>query len=253
MFKRSMRTLVLLSAAVIVAVGLSPGTARAASPEVVSSGAWVRMCTKTTLEGCGKVGTWTQGGTVSMKCWIDDSWATGRYSSNRWFYVTQGSKKGFVHSSHVENQVTVPNCSTHAGISASRWAAMQVGETRPSSTEAQGLGINDGMWSGWCAAFATGAYKYGVGRSPRFTGSARERYVKYSQAGLVRPWTGAEPLVGSMVFWPNVAQPFGHVAIAVGNGHVVSTQGLSDPTKKVARLPVTTWGTPAGWVAPADV
>jgi hypothetical protein len=56
-----------------------------------------------------------------------------------------------------------------------------------------------------------------------------------------------------MVFWPGVALPDGHTAIYVGNGNVVSTRGNGDPQATVARVPVTTFGTPAGWVAAYDV
>lgn len=130
---------------------------------------------------------------------------------------------------------------------------MHIGQTRPSPAEASGLGINDNMWSGWCAAFVTGAYRYGFGVNPIYSGDARTRYYSYLNAGRMQPWNGADPLVGSLIFWPNVAYPFGHVAIYVGNGQVVSTQGIGDPSKPVARLPVNTWGTPAGWVKPVDV
>lgn len=226
--------------------------AQAASPRVSSDG-WLRNCTDVDNAGCQHAGTWHAGTYVDMVCWIDDSWATGEYSSNRWFYVAAAPKKGFIHSSKVTDQVSVPNCGTHGGVSSSRWAAMHIGQTRPSQAEASGLGINDNMWSGWCAAFVTGAYRYGFDVNPTFLGNARPRYYSYLNAGLMQPWSAADPFVGSLVFWPNVSSPYGHVAIYVGNGQVVSTQGMSDPSKPVARLSVTTWGTPAGWVKPTDV
>lgn len=63
--------------------------------------------------------------TVAVGCWWDGDWATGNYSSNRWFdvYVYE-SYDGydvprwlFVHSSYVTNQPRVPECqSSPTGI-----------------------------------------------------------------------------------------------------------------------------------------
>jgi hypothetical protein len=48
--------------------------------------------------------------TVSMRCWADTSWWYGNYSSPRWFYVTVGWSGGWVHSSFVLGQISVPHC-----------------------------------------------------------------------------------------------------------------------------------------------
>ncbi|MCJ1708434.1 hypothetical protein [Microbacterium sp. VKM Ac-2923] len=51
-----------------------------------------------------------------VKCYTDGGWATGNYSSNRWFlaYVNIGSRPNpmwlYVHSSFVTNQSGVPRC-----------------------------------------------------------------------------------------------------------------------------------------------
>ncbi|WP_433077791.1 hypothetical protein ACQP1P_35500 [Dactylosporangium sp. CA-052675] len=56
--------------------------------------------------------------TVAVGCWQDGDWATGNYSTNRWFkvYVWE-SYNGFdnpqwlfVHASYVYNQPVVPRC-----------------------------------------------------------------------------------------------------------------------------------------------
>ncbi|CCH31943.1 hypothetical protein ABZ816_42045 [Actinosynnema sp. NPDC047251] len=50
-----------------------------------------------------------------VSCWKDGDWATGNYSSNRWFkaYVTHtggATQWAFVHSSYVTNQSPVGVC-----------------------------------------------------------------------------------------------------------------------------------------------
>ena len=74
----------------------------------------------------------------------------------------------------------------------------------------------------------------------------------------MQAWTGGELNIGALVFWPNAAYPFGHVAIYVGNGYVMSTQGTGASGTQmlpVARLqlPISYLGTPSGWVSTWDV
>lgn len=50
-----------------------------------------------------------------VACYADGGWATGNYSSNRWFkvyvHLTSGATSWFfVHSSYVYNQIPVPAC-----------------------------------------------------------------------------------------------------------------------------------------------
>ncbi|GAA3268644.1 hypothetical protein Dvina_17160 [Dactylosporangium vinaceum] len=63
--------------------------------------------------------------TVAVGCWWDGDWATGNYSTNRWFDVlVWESYDGysvprwlFVHASYVYNQPSVPRCvSSPTGI-----------------------------------------------------------------------------------------------------------------------------------------
>lgn len=95
--------------------------AQAAYPTgLVAVGANVRACANTT--SCypfGQVandGSWGSSYQVSyVACYQDGSWATGAYSSNRWFNVyvtlTNGQTRwGFVHSSYVDRQPSVGRC-----------------------------------------------------------------------------------------------------------------------------------------------
>jgi uncharacterized protein YraI len=67
----------------------------------------VRSCPNT---GCGITTSLLRGSSVWMLCWTDSQWATGNYSSPRWFLVWFGSSEGYIHSSFVYNQAVVPHC-----------------------------------------------------------------------------------------------------------------------------------------------
>jgi hypothetical protein len=63
--------------------------------------------------------------TVAVGCWYDGDWATGNYSTNRWFrvlvwesYDGYGTPRWlFVHASYIYNQPSVPRCvATSTGI-----------------------------------------------------------------------------------------------------------------------------------------
>lgn len=242
----------LVLGAALAATTLLPVTAApasAASPRLQGD-AGVRPCIDLENAGCAPVATVPRGTSVTMECWQDGSWETGAYATNRWFFVSAGGRRGFVHASWVIDQAKVGSCKENRGIGAARWAGEHIGRTKPTPAEAGRIGIDDGRWSGWCAGFTYGAYLWGDGVTPRFAGNAAPRYEAYRQAGLVSGWSGAGNVpVGAMVFWPDVAAPYGHTALYVGDGMVISTQGLSDPSRPVGRVPVDTWGTPAGWVA----
>lgn len=103
------------------AVGVVVSTALVAGPAVpaqaagwatirsASGGAWLRAQATTASYGQEYLGNGTS---VLMICWVDAQWATGNYASNRWFEVEPAYDPavGFVHSSLVANQVSVPHC-----------------------------------------------------------------------------------------------------------------------------------------------
>lgn len=247
---------VVLTLGAALLVGNADRVASAAPSPSLQGAAELRNCINTSLSGCKSFGQLPERTRVTMVCWEDGSTYTGKYETDRWFYVTGSGKSGFVHASWVIDQTRKrPRCSTQRGVAALRWAAEHVGQTRPSSSDAAGLSIDDGMWSGWCAAFTYGSYKYGAGATPAFAGNAAPRFAEYQRAGKVKPWSSSGDVpVGAMLFWPKVAAPYGHTALYAGNGMAVSTVGLSEPSKPVSRVPVTYWGgSPQGYVAPDDV
>jgi uncharacterized protein YraI len=77
-----------------------------------SGSANIRNCPDT---HCTIVGRASNGAPVQMRCYRDAQWATGNYSSNRWFYVNTNMYgtiplTGWVHSSLVANQTGVGRC-----------------------------------------------------------------------------------------------------------------------------------------------
>lgn len=247
------------TAMVIVTIGLlspvttgplGPLAAEAAPATRVAAPTSMRDCINTGLSGCTPRATLATNTQVTMYCWIDGSWATGRYSSNRWFFVAGGGRTGFVHSSMVVNQTSVLPCAPrYRGVMATKWAAEHVNIATTTTLERSTIGYQTAYWSGYCAGFTSSAYRLGAGVQPRFLGDARDRFYSYRGAGLVQ--TGS-PSLGAMVFWPNLSR-WGHTAIYVGNGMVATTMGLPGERRANALVPLNYFGAPAGWVNSSNV
>lgn len=240
-----------LAATALAPLGaLAPSPADAVSPYMSSQGQY-RYCTNIGLAGCKTWGAVTKGTLVTMHCWIDDSNATGAYASPRWFYVTAGSTRGFVHSSRVADQASVPHCSTHRGISVARWAAMKEGVLSPTAVEKRGEDAK--YWGGWCYLFTADTYIFGAGATPiTGKGSAKKTFEAYKANGKVSTDLRHNAInVGSMVFWTSGA--YGHAAVYLGQGMVATTRGATNETKAIEIQPMSLFGTPAGWVAPGNI
>ncbi len=192
----------LLIAACVSAPAASAAPANDPYVSVINGKAGWRDCTRVTLKACAIRGRIASGTKVRMNCWIDDSNVTEVYKTNRWFFVTtKNAARVFVHASRVNNQTKTPNCKTQIGIAASRWAAMQVGETVPSTAEKAG---NAGMdrWSGWCYVLVSDAYRFTAGYPARTRGSAKAAYESYNASGLISTNMNPKSMsIGSIVFW----------------------------------------------------
>jgi hypothetical protein len=68
-------------------------------------------------------------------------------------------------------------------------------------------------------------------------------YRTYLNRGLVHAGTGP---VGALVFWPNAAGGTGHVALSLGDGRVVTTNGYDTNRKVNSIRPASYFGTPPG-------
>ena len=197
---------------------------------------------------------------VTMMCWIHSRTEPG-FQYPRWFYVKAGSATGFVKAELVTNQnPSTPECTNTAkepGVAASLWttAPGQYAKTEPSAAirgladklwnvDWTGGGTSNG-WSGNCVIFADLAwYEAGVPLAKIGTGNASVLWKKYSLTH------NDSPPIGALVFWGGSV---GHVAVSIGNGAVVGTQGYStlEPTTLQSISSITsTSGYPyEGWVA----
>jgi hypothetical protein len=255
-----LRRVVFCLALLTALVTASEASATVYESKMSASGSW-RECTSykpgTTiwLPGCEPRGTLASGTKVHMHCWLDDAVPAG-YIYPRWFYVTTSSGiRGFVYADKVANQITTPPCKDHRGISAARWAAMQIGETVPSSVEKAGNKTMD-RWSGWCYVLAADSYVLSTGAKPRRTGTAGDSYNSYKASGLVSADLRPSSIsIGSIVFWKKSSKmPVGHAAIYLGNGYIASTQGKGETKAPNYRIPLTGFSTaPSGWVSPTNV
>jgi cell wall-associated NlpC family hydrolase len=224
--------------------------AAAAVPEMSSTGT-KRDCVKTSLAGCVSRGLVADGSHLTMHCWKWGTEATGEYTSKKYFYVTvlETNQKGYVHSSRVINQkLDTKECGTHRGIATATWAAEHVAISKTTQFERTNIPTSTFYWSGYCATFTRGATKLGAGYSQRYAGDAKPRYDQYAAAGLVTK--SGTPSIGAHVFWRNLSE-WGHTAIYVGNGRIITTRGRPGQTLAVERATLTgTFGTPSGWVNP---
>jgi hypothetical protein len=243
----SRRALIVMLLGLMLAGGLVAPSAHAAAP-AVSNSVNLRPCVNTGHGVCAPVGHTGSSGLYKMRCWRDGSWATGAYSSNRWFLIAlNDGQEGFVHSSYVRNQAPVPNCNTLPYVRAADWALTQIGRTYAESNVAGMYAASDwapgpyGEWSGDCAKFTQSAFRLaGVGYE---TGNAIVQYQKYRNRGLI--YQGL-PRFGDPVFY-NTALPYGHTAIYIGGNSVVTTRGYDHAGLTVARVPLNSFANYLGW------
>lgn len=214
----------------------------------VTSGVNIRPCTNLGRSVCAPVGVTNGSGVAAMRCWRDESWATGAYSSNRWFllYLTDG-REGYVHSSFVSGQYGVPNCNSLAYVRAADRALtyyQQVYANR-SLADAYGTGWRPGPhgeWSGDCAKLTHSAYAYGAGVG-YYLHDAIQQYYYYRNARVIY---GGIPRYGAPVFY-NTGDRWGHTALYIGGTTVISTQGYDHAAKPVERRDINSFRTYLGW------
>lgn len=247
---RKIAASILATIAMLLTLITVPQAANAAGPYITQT-ANVRSCVDTANPNCGAFATLPAGTQVSMTCWIDGSWATGAYRSNRWFLVLRPSDgfEGFVHSSLVGSQVSSPACSTITRVKAGLQAIARVGQVYANSSDA--ALYTDwapgpyGEWSGDCKKLAGVAY-YRAGLSLR-TGNAKPTFDYYYANRSLRG-TGL-PRYGSLVGF-NIVLPYGHIAVAVGGNRIASTRGMDGARLSNAIQTTRSYNNYAGWVVP---
>jgi NlpC/P60 family len=168
---------------------------------------------------------------VDMVCYTDTGIpVTVFYTSDRWFKVNAVPfSPGFVHSSLVVNQKVVPPCPptvptpsvSPAADAAANWAYQRRNQTNITPGEA-GPGNTGPLWTFWsggCEAFVESSYRYGANKTLTGYPSAQA----HADAVSAQLSASGVPPRGALVFynWGTA----GHVAISMGDGTVVGTQG----------------------------
>lgn len=190
-------------------------------------------------------------------------WEEGRttYSQKKWYYVELDfGGEGYIPAPAVTasgTDTSSPPCSSVYRINAAKMALNRSDQTFIGSSDAAILANNlghpyggaygtQGNWSGDCIAFAQLAWWLGgYGGVP--TGNAIDVYRTYKGRGWVQPPAGRAPR-GALLFW-DYGDTYGHVAVSLGNGLEVTTQGYDRDN-----LPIVVQGIPrssyVGWVMP---
>lgn len=235
--------------AAVAALGIGGSSASAST---ITQSANVRPCVNTASPSCNAIGTFGAGTPVGMVCWIDGSWTTGAYGSNRWFLVRRSDGyEGFVHSSLVGGQTTVPSCSTQERVKAGLEAIKRVGQVTASSSDAALFASSDwapgpyGEWSGDCKKLVYVAH-YRAGKQ-LVGGDAWATFSYYWNRTSAKG--GGYPRYGSLVGFKTY-MPYGHIAVAVGGSRIVSTRGTDGQRLSNALLSTSSLPSYAGWVLP---
>lgn len=199
--------------------------AASASTITASSGAGVYSCVSTASYCTSRLGTFSRGTTVSMRCWYDGRTATGAYKSPRWFLVRRSSDgyEGFVHSSWVGSQTKVGWCGDSKRVKAGLAATQRIGKRNASETADTGYWSwtgPKGEWSGDCKAFAYIMYKRaGV---TLHSGNGGPTFMYHYNSSYLERGRNKTPRYGSIVGWN--WNP-GHIAVAIGGHNVATTLG----------------------------
>ncbi len=101
---------------------------------------------------------------------------------------------------------------------AARWAEARIGNSNPGADNPN----DPTRWSGWCLGFAAQAWRLGSGVSIPSYYSAQTAFNTLSGQGRIGQGT---PPRGAIVFYSYGSD--GHAGVSIGNGQVVSTQGVS--------------------------
>ena len=230
---------------------VAPSAASAATPTITQA-ASVRSCTNLGNINCQSFTTVAAGTQLTMVCWRDESWATGAYSSNRWFLVRRNydGLEGFVHSSLVRSQTATPNCSAVPRVMAGLHALNRVGQVTANSADA--ALFRDwapgpyGEWSGDCKKLVSTAWYRATG-APLVSVNAKPELRLLLGAAL--PEGLRYPRSGSLVGF-NTYLPYGHIAVAVGGNRIASTRGVDGNRLANAIQTTSSYPSYAGWVVP---
>ena len=133
------------------------------------------------------------------------------------------------------------------------WATAHLGQVVTKDPAEFGV-FNDwapgpvGEWSGDCVKLVNLAWFQRT-----YRGNAWQLYTQYRAAGVLKPMSQT-PVRGALVLWnaaPGLA--LGHVALSLGNGLMVTTQGDDRNGRPIVIKPISKVAGPDGWVDPAAI
>ncbi|MGQ0679192.1 MAG: NlpC/P60 family protein [Actinomycetota bacterium] len=231
----------------------------------------VRTGANTTSASMGRL---RDGTSLDLRCYVRGQLINRR--NNVWYQLNGPKANGFVTASYVSTPSdplpglprcgsagssapapapanrapSAPAASGHA-LRAIEWARTQVGQWEAAPDVAKLYSSNwvggpDGEWSGDCLLFVNHAYRV-AGVNTIRAANANGAFHAYREQGRIT--TTGTPPAGALVFW-DTARPYGHVALSVGGGQVITTRGMDGQKQPVQQTSVATFGTPIGWVLP---
>ena len=216
----------------------------------------VRVCTNLDDTSCSKWTSIAKGNTVSMVCWRKEGPATDsrNFGTDMYFWVkgktgsgNSGSTvQGYVSANHVSNQwKTAPSCSSKLPFKAALWAGRQRGQTN---------------YDGLCQTYVHKAFLSGAGVDIGSVGSSRgaidfwkgypnQSYLTGENRGYlgrkIATTSNMNAPVGALVFWSGGT--YGHVAMSIGNGWVLSSKYGGTEGIRVFRIS-SYWNNYLGWI-----
>lgn len=251
---RRLRSILLALTLMFASTVTNPAPAQAAL-SVVNAATSLYDCTDGRAICTAKRVTVPSGSHARMICW-EEGRSVG-FPDNYWFYVKLVSGgEGFIKAERLDGQTPVPSCRFPAenektneirGVMAAQWALDHDDEFDVTDDEAELISAvfdqpanhTEGDWSGDCISFAGLAW-YSAGKVINFDNAV-------DVAGTYTLSKSKTPPRGALVFW-NWA-PFGHVAISLGNGRVIGTQGSESNYLPIADKSISSGGY-LGWAMP---
>lgn len=206
------------------------------------------LCVNTGNAGCRPSGmpSASTGQAVTMKCWKKGSWVGG---TDMWFWVTGTFGEGYVTANVVTRQTQVGACDSIKGFVAAEAALTRSGQVWASAADSAAFTTKEwspgpvGEWAGDCPKLPYLGWRAAGVTIPKNNAINNYNAVKNS----IKQGT---PPRGAVVFW-NIAAPYGHEAISVGNGYVVTTRGLDGSKAANEVVKYSYFGSYLGWWMPA--
>ena len=224
-----------LGAGGVVALSSSSSVATAAAMHHVyrtgGSGLYVHTGPSTSSAHVALIG---EGAPFAVNCWTGGTDISG---DSVWLQGSSGSVTGWVTDYYIDTHWRtvadfaaqgIPTCGSAAGAPA-RTSAPTPAQATPSSIPGAAAAIawadghiGQNYLAGWCLQFVWDAYYYGAHRN---VGGAVGAYQWWAARPSAQHRGDTSPPAGAFVFWgPNRYSSYGHVALSLGGGQVISTE-----------------------------